>query len=286
MSPARPLHRRLAVEALEDRALLAAIFVKVPSVPGEATAKGHEREIDVLSWSWGTTQSSGGGGGAGKVSVQDFSFAKLQDSSSVRLAHAAATQKPLGKVKVQFVEDRPEAPVEYLQYELKNVYITSFQTGGSGDGRPIEHISLNFEKVTWEYKEQGTKKVKGASAETATLGPDVNGDGRADPLYFNFSLLADLDRDGILDLVVAANPNNSRTVVPDLDGDGLADITPRPGPGDNAIQVLVHRLGESPTLQTALADYDGDGRIDLIFPWDVDNDGLADLLTSLRSEQL
>ena len=47
------------------------IFLKLDGIQGESTAKGHEKEIVVLSYEQSITQSvtgpSGGGGAAGKA---------------------------------------------------------------------------------------------------------------------------------------------------------------------------------------------------------------------------
>jgi type VI secretion system secreted protein Hcp len=49
------------------------IFLKLDGLDGESSDHAHEKEIDVLSWSWGMTQSGSmhvaKGGGAGKANV-------------------------------------------------------------------------------------------------------------------------------------------------------------------------------------------------------------------------
>jgi type VI secretion system secreted protein Hcp len=276
--------RRLAVERLEDRTLMAAdMYMKINGIDGEVTDKGHKNEIDVLSWSWGTAHS-GGGGGTGKASVSDITVSKMQDSASTGLAKAALSGKILKKVEIHFEDRDSDTPLEYYRYELKNVFITSYQIsggGGGGDPLPLESISMNFEEVTWEYKELDGKKVKGRTATVDAKGPDINRDGQPDPLYFNFASIADLDRDGDLDLVVAENPNNPNTVVADLTGDGEPDLTPPPGPGQIALEVEVHRIGQPSQVRVAVGDVNGDGLIDTAFAFDLDGDGLADILAGL-----
>ena len=36
---------------------------------------------------------------------------------------------------------------KYLTFNLKNVVVSSYQTGGSGDEMPIESVSLNFDEI-------------------------------------------------------------------------------------------------------------------------------------------
>jgi type VI secretion system secreted protein Hcp len=54
------------------------MFLKLNGVTGESKDKVHNKEIDILSWSWGMLNSGtahvGGGAGSGKVSVQDLSL--------------------------------------------------------------------------------------------------------------------------------------------------------------------------------------------------------------------
>jgi type VI secretion system secreted protein Hcp len=250
------------------------MYLKLPGIDGEVTDKGHKNEIEILSWSWGASQP-GGGGGSRAPSVQDITVAKMQDSTSAGLAQAAVSGKVFRKVEIHLVDRDPNAPVEYLKYELKNVFISSYQTGGGGaaDPLPVESVSLNFEELKWEYKEQNEQKVKGRTATVDARGPDINLDGQPDPVFFNFAVIADLDRDGDLDLVAAANPNNPNTVVADLNGDGEPDMT-QPGP----LEVEVHQIGQPSQVRVALGDVNGDGLTDTAFPFDVDGDGLADTL--------
>ena len=61
------------------QASLAAVdyFLKIDGVEGEATAKGHEKEIEILSWSWGVSQSSAANASAratSKPCVSDITF--------------------------------------------------------------------------------------------------------------------------------------------------------------------------------------------------------------------
>ena len=53
-------------------------------------------------------------------------------------------------------------PVEYVKISLREVLITSVETGGSGgDDRLTENVSLNFAKVKVEYLPQEAKGGQG-----------------------------------------------------------------------------------------------------------------------------
>jgi type VI secretion system secreted protein Hcp len=136
-------------------------FLKVDGIEGESQAKPSE--IDLLSWSWGAAQSGtmafGGGGGAGKVAVQDFSFSMRENKASARLLHACITGQHIASAILE-ARKAGGKPETFLTITLKQVLVSSFQTGGSwGDPIPVNQVSINFADITYEYKEQDDKGV-------------------------------------------------------------------------------------------------------------------------------
>jgi type VI secretion system secreted protein Hcp len=134
------------------------LFMKVGDLKGESKDARHVDEIDVLAWSWGLSQSGttrmGPGAGAGKVSVQDLSFTKYIDKSSMNLVIACCNGKhyPEAKLTVRKPGDRP---LEYLTITMKDCLITSVSTGGSsGEDRLTENVTINFASFIAEYKPQ------------------------------------------------------------------------------------------------------------------------------------
>ncbi|QDV42176.1 hypothetical protein Enr13x_20190 [Stieleria neptunia] len=127
-------------------------------IQGESQDKTHKDEIDVLAWSWGMSQSgsfhAGGGGGSGKASFQDISVTKWLDSSSPILMVYCANGDHFTNAKLT-VRKAGKTPLEYLIVHMKDVLVTSVQTGGSGgEDRLTENVSLNFREVKVEYKAQ------------------------------------------------------------------------------------------------------------------------------------
>ena len=134
------------------------IFLKLDGVTGESRDSKHEKEIDVLSWSWGMTQSGtahlGSGAGSGKVAVQDLHITKFIDKASPILTKFCCNGKHIAKGSL-VVRKAGEHPLEYLKIDLEEVLITSYTTGGSGaEDRLTENISLNFAKFTATYTPQ------------------------------------------------------------------------------------------------------------------------------------
>ena len=77
------------------------MFLKLTDMDGESLDHEHDKEIDVLAWSWGMSQSGtthlGPGAGSGKVSVQDVSVTKYVDSASHSLVQCCMTGKHFGE---------------------------------------------------------------------------------------------------------------------------------------------------------------------------------------------
>ncbi len=144
-------------------------FLKIAGIEGESQDHAHAKEIQLESWSWGETNAGtsgyGGGAGAGKVSMQDFHFVKQFDKSSPLFLEQCANGKHISEVKLT-CRKAGEKPLEFLVVTMKDVLISSYQSGGSAhsDVIPTDQVALNFSSIKFEYKEQDAKG--GAKAST------------------------------------------------------------------------------------------------------------------------
>jgi len=144
-------------------------FLKVEGVDSESTRKGHENEIELISFSWGasnpTSVDVGGGAGSGKVSVSGFNFMKRTDAASAPLFQACCTGKHFPKAVVTLYKASGGDAVDYLKYEFEKVFIESVQWSGSsgGDDVPMESVSIAFGKVAMTYTKQNQDGSKGGS---------------------------------------------------------------------------------------------------------------------------
>lgn len=135
------------------------IYMQYEGIPGEASAPGHDKWIEVSSIQWGVAlpapppapaPAGVAVGGPGTVSL-----AKRTDKSSPLLSKAAATGKLVPAVRIDVPKPTSQNPNAYLSYELKNVMISSFRAAGAGGaGAPTESLSLNFTKIEFQYAEQ------------------------------------------------------------------------------------------------------------------------------------
>jgi len=132
------------------------LFLQVAGIEGESTDPLHKGSIELQSFSWGSdAQIGSGGAGAGKVSYQDLHFTAHASKASPKLLQDVATGTPIPQVDL-FVRSKGNTPFEFLQIELQNVLVSSYQLqghpgGALAPGGPIEEFSLNFAKVEFKY---------------------------------------------------------------------------------------------------------------------------------------
>jgi type VI secretion system secreted protein Hcp len=133
------------------------------TVEGESTASGHEKEIEIYSFSFGasnpvTVGSGASGISAGKVSISSFNVMKKTEKSSTKLFAACCSGQHFPKAIVTL---RKATGVDggqgtFLLYTFEDVMIESIQWSGStgGDDTPTESLSIAFGKVTIDYSMQ------------------------------------------------------------------------------------------------------------------------------------
>ena len=134
------------------------IFMKIDGIDGESKDAKHEKDIEVLAWSWGLSNSAsfgqGGGGGSGKANVQDLSFTKFVDVASHALLLRCVTGEHITKSTL-VVRKAGKTQQEYIKVTMNDVLVSSVSTGGSGgEDRLTENVTLAFAKVKFEYAPQ------------------------------------------------------------------------------------------------------------------------------------
>lgn len=150
-----PLAMLLAVG--DARAALSMFLEAGDKIKGETQDKefAAKNAIDVLAWSWGLSYSGsaqvGGGAGTGRVSVGDLSLTKYVDKATPALMLSLAKGSRTEQMKLT-VRREGDKQKKYLEITLKDVFVTSLSTGGSGgEDRLTENISLNFASHTYVY---------------------------------------------------------------------------------------------------------------------------------------
>lgn len=132
------------------------MFLKVDGITGESTDDKHRGEIDILSWSWGESTGTArtSRGLQPTACIQDMSLTKFIDSSSPALIMNAMSGEVV-PTAVLVVRKAGESQLEFLRITMKNVSVTSFQTGGSGgEDRITENVVLHFDSMQGQYRKQ------------------------------------------------------------------------------------------------------------------------------------
>jgi type VI secretion system secreted protein Hcp len=145
-------------------------FLKIAGIDGESTAAKHKGEIDVESWSWGTSMvvSHAYGGAGARASANDFSFVMKLNKASPKLFLALSSGKHIESAWL--TAQRPGKQTDYfLKWSFADVLISSYQTGAAAGDSPADQVAFNFAKIEMEYKEQ---KPDGSLGETVKTGWD------------------------------------------------------------------------------------------------------------------
>lgn len=133
----------------ETRVLPSAyLHLKLADIEGESTDSDHKGWIDIISLSVNKRVELIGQPGqpvhSGSL-AQQFSFVKLSDSASPTLKEAQASSRVIPNARLSIRRNAGDQQA-YLEYELRNVKITSYQVSGSG-AEKMESLSLNFEEI-------------------------------------------------------------------------------------------------------------------------------------------
>ncbi len=175
-------------------------FLKIDGIDGEATESKHVKWIQIDSFSWSAQNNvdrTGAGMNTGTVSAEGFSFKKMVDQSSPKLAQSCCTGAHIGNALLEVCQSSGERTM-YLQYKLEDVIISGFSVGASQDSvkhsavglpgtspgagsqnaglagrlsdRPEETVTISFSKYTMTYKPTNSK---GAPTGSVAAGYDL-----------------------------------------------------------------------------------------------------------------
>lgn len=147
-------------------------LLEIDGIKGESSDTARPGTIEIESFSWGASNSGAtSGGGAGKVSFSDIHFTTKVSKATPQLlvACAGGTHIPTAKL---FVRKSGGDRQEYIVITLENILVSSLnQTGTSpsstsGDSKPTETMSLNFEKVTFAHTADDGTVTTGTAVRT------------------------------------------------------------------------------------------------------------------------
>src|SRR5262245_44749726 len=116
------------------------IFLKLDGITGESTTKGHEKEIEVVSYDQSidatVIHSAVRGSHPGKATFSGVRFRKLLDSASIPIALACASGLHIATARFAF--RRPSPPLDFYVVALEDVLVThAGQCATTGTQSPL-----------------------------------------------------------------------------------------------------------------------------------------------------
>jgi type VI secretion system secreted protein Hcp len=141
-------------------------------IKGESKVKGHEDEIQLLSYSFGASnpgsRHESTGGGTEKGNFGDMSFMVKTSKATPLLFLAVASGKHIDKATLYVSKAGGDEPVVYLEVQMTDCLISSWQTSGSeGGDSGMDSFSINFAEINVIYRGQ---KADGTPEADVTQG--------------------------------------------------------------------------------------------------------------------
>jgi type VI secretion system secreted protein Hcp len=159
-------------------ALAGSLYLKLDKINGEATLKGHEKELELESWQFGMTRPTVAGPtgmsrAGSKVCISDMTVTRALDSASPALMNGILIGLNIATAKLAFVENVDDKVVDRMTIEMTGVLISSYSVSSGGD-RPYESVSFSFATANVKFfplKNDGTPGTPTTtSINRATMG--------------------------------------------------------------------------------------------------------------------
>ncbi len=149
------------------------LVLKIPNINGECKLDGYKDQITCLSYSHGVSMPisfdvSNAGRSRGRAEHQAFSVTKYMDKASPTLNFKCNVGANLGTVEFRVLRtDGAKGQAEMMVYKFEDTVLSSVSVSGGGGDTPVENLSFNYSKISWDYKVQGedVKSPGNAAAE-------------------------------------------------------------------------------------------------------------------------
>ena len=136
-----------------------------PELKGESRDSEMKDQIELTSWTFGASQNatsrSTSGGPVGRVELHELSVTKLSDKATPQLFLNCAKGQifKTATLSVRKATGDGKSQKPYMVVKLENALISGYNISGSDGGHaPSENITLNFTKITYDYKMQDASK--------------------------------------------------------------------------------------------------------------------------------
>ncbi|GAA1975217.1 Hcp family type VI secretion system effector [Microbacterium pumilum] len=128
------------------------MFLKIDAIPGDATEKGHEKWIPLLSADGGVSQAvgmahHGGGAGAGKAEFRPAAFTAWTSVATPLLFAACVSGKHAATATFEALREG-DRPVLFMRWDFEDVLVTTVGTVGGGGGPSLaDSFALSYNRI-------------------------------------------------------------------------------------------------------------------------------------------
>lgn len=144
-------------------------FFKADGLDGDSVVAGYEDQIKCQSWSWGASNPSNmhdsTGGAAGTGDVADLMVTKMMDKASPNIYKFCSKGKHFPEATLTCTKASGDGDIKWLEIILKNVIISSVNSGSQADEMGEESMSLNFAEYMVKFYPQESEGAEGASID-------------------------------------------------------------------------------------------------------------------------
>ncbi|MEN6320479.1 MAG: type VI secretion system tube protein Hcp [Syntrophaceae bacterium] len=142
------------------------VFLKIDGIDGESSDHKHKSWIEVLSYSMGVSQPTGGavstagGGTAQRANFHEFTFTKVLDKSSPKIALACADGTHIKEIILEVCRAGGTEKVKYYEIKMNECIISAYRPAGnaqSAETIPMEEVAVDYGKIIWTYTQQQRK---------------------------------------------------------------------------------------------------------------------------------
>ena len=116
-------------------------YLKLDGIDGESTAQGHEKWIEVESFSFGASHLANG-----QTQLSEVVITQPIDSSSPQEFAALVGGKPITTGILDLVKAGSD-PQKLFEYTFSDILLSSITFSGSFGGNPVETLTFDYSKI-------------------------------------------------------------------------------------------------------------------------------------------
>lgn len=143
-----------------------------PAIAPGSTVAGHDKEMEILSWSHGFVQPTSPTRGANTVEQanhQNLTFTKYLDAATNDLLKFCWSGRQIGKATIRcYRGDAGSRPVLYLTVAMQQVIISNYSVSGGPGDVPVENVSLDYGIVQYTVADANNPDGRSATHDLET----------------------------------------------------------------------------------------------------------------------